>query len=204
MRMPAVMFLGLAFAAYWLLVGPPEEKALILAPVKPALVSVPNPPYDLEEPSHNGMTTPESKANLQKWLATEALRVGMSDEDPARTLARLKNKASGLARADLHLLKLAVLNRQLSADERFLAVYMLGLAGPLAVPALKELSFTRIPGLPNDRVHSDEVILRTQAIEGLVQLLSPHEARALLRDLLAKTPDPMVARHVQYWLNRLS
>lgn len=206
MRARGVAFLGLAFAAYWLLTGELNDgKRLSLAPVKPGLVRVLNPPYDLEEPPGSSpVVLLEEHENLRDWLKSEAIKVGQPDLDPAGTSARLSSKASQLSKKDLHFLKQTALNRNFSSDERFLAVYILGLAGTQALDALRELSLARIPGVPDDRRHSDEVILRTHAIEALVQKLSRAEARTLLQELLSRTSDPIIARHVQYWLNRLS
>jgi len=206
MRAHAVIFLGLAFAAYWLLTGEPGDgQRLSLGPVKPGLVRVLNPPYDLEEPPGSGVLSPDTEAEgLRDWLKAEAAKVGYTDDDHAATSSHLSSKAAQLTKKDIHFLKQTALNRTFTADERFLAVYLLGLAGTPALDALRELSLSRIPGVPDDRRHSDEVILRTQAIEVLVQKLSPAEARALLQELLSRTSDPIIARHVQYWLNRLS
>ncbi len=205
MRTPALAFLGVGFILYWLLVGDPAiDKTLSLGPVIPSLVRVPNPPYDLEEPTHTGTAVQTETPHLQQWLKLEAARVVQVDPDPARTLLRMRSKAAQLTRKDLRNLKLMVMNRTLSTDERFLAVYMAGLAGGEALDLLRDVSFSRIPGLPSDRQHSDEVILRTQAIEALVQKLPLAEARTLLRELLSRTSDPIIAKHVQYWLNRLS
>lgn len=206
MRVQAAVFLGLAFVAYWLLTGEPgDEKQLSLGPVKPGIVSVLNPPYDLEEPVHTGqVSSHDEPESLKQWLHAEAARIGGTDADPVHTAELLGLKASQFGDKEIHFLKHAALNRALANDERFLAVYMLSLAGNGALDALRELSLARIPGVPDDRRHSDEVILRTQAIEALVQKLSPAEARAWLQELLSRTSDPIIARHVQYWLNRLS
>lgn len=205
MRNSSVVFIAIAFAVYWLIAGDTtEDKSLTLGPVKPSLVRIPNPPYDLEEPVHTDSVSLKSDAmHLSHWLRKEASRIGQVDADPQQTQLRLRFKAAQLSRSDFAFLKRSALDRSLTMDERFLAVYMLGLAGGAAMDSLRELSFARIPGLPNDRQHSEEVILRTQAIEALVQKLPSGESRALLRELLSRTSDPIIARHVQYWLNRL-
>lgn len=208
MRKTTLAFLGVGFGIYWLLMmDPSSDQFLSLGPVKPSIVQIPNPPYDLEEPLHTEPLAPlfqTETPNLQQWLKTETILVGQTDPDPAQTLTRLRDKAALLKSKDLSSLKSHVMNRGAGADERFLAIYMLSLAGGAATEALKDVSFSRIVGLPSDRQHSDEVILRTQAIEALVQKLPLSEARALLRELLSQTSDPIIARHVQYWLGRLS
>jgi hypothetical protein len=200
-----LLFLSLAFVAYYLLVGDRTFDAIKLDPVKPALVPVPNPAYDLEEPGVTELfpgSAPHS--GILSWLHQEAILISQPDPSPQDTLLRLQTKAADLAEGDLAVLKRSALNRHLESDERFLSVYLLGLAGGRGLDLLRELTMARIPGLPNDRQHSDEIILRTQAIETLVQKLPREESRALLQELLSRTSDPILARHVQYWLNRLS
>lgn len=200
-----LLFVALAFTAYWLLVNERGLNPVALDPVKPALVPVLSPAYDLEEPkvSEAAPLLVHDHA-LITWLKSEASLIGRPDPRPQDTLFRLQDKARELTALELTTLKRVAMNRYVDADERFLAVYMLGLAGGEGLDLLRELSLARVPGLPNDRQHSDEIILRTQAIETLVQKLPREEARHLLEELLNRTSDPILARHVQYWLNRLS
>ena len=206
MRPTGLAFLGVGFVIYWLvMMDTSNDRLLSLGPVKPSIVQIPNPPYDLEEPLHTvAAASPPETSNLQQWLKMEGALVGHPDPHPAQTIARLRAKAAQLQPKDLDNLKRTVMTRSAGADERFLAIYMLGLAGGSATEALKDVSFASIPGLPSDRQHAEEVILRTQAIEALVQKLPLAEARALLWELLSRTSDPIIARHVQYWLSRLS
>lgn len=200
-----LVFLAFAFVAYWVWIVDRPLDSLALDPVKPALVPVLNPAYDLEEPHVTGISSPATQpSELLTWIHTEAALIGHADPNPQNTILRLESKAQSLSESDLALLKRVALNRSIESDERFLSVYLLGLAGGKGLGLLRELSLARIPGLPNDRQHSDEVILRTQAIETLVQKLPREESQGLLRELLTRTSDPILARHVQYWLNRLS
>jgi hypothetical protein len=200
-----LLFVSLAFVGYWLFIHDSALDSLVLDPVKPLLVPVLNPAYDLEEPHSSEDGRPAVAVDeLMKWLKAEASAIGKVDPNPPQTLVRLQSKAEAFSKGDLATLKRLALNRNFDADERFLAVFMIGLAGADGLDLLRELSLARVPGVPSDRQHSDEVVLRTHVIETLVQKLPREDARQLLQQLLHRTSDPIIARHVQYWLNRLS
>lgn len=213
MRKPILAFLAIAFIAYWL--GTAENSdnrfslGTIIQPTITRIVEsdgiakppVPEAPKVLAPPPVD--RAPAALNPLQVWVATEALRIGIPDPDPARTLARLKQKSAHLDHKDLKTLKAIALDSEASADSRYLAVYMLGLANNGgAIALLKEVCFAQIPDKTTEREHSDEVILRTQGLEALVQRMTPREARGVLRELLSRTSDPVIARHAQYLLSR--
>ncbi len=210
MRKSILAFLALAFLLYWLNEGgEPLDGPLSFGTITPTIKRIIEP-NKLPEPAEAVSATaanrgPAEASALETWLAAEAARVGRADPDPAQTLIRLKQKAVRLAGHELKLLKRLALEKNVPQDARFLAVYMLGLAsGSGAVALLKEVCFAQIFSMATDREHSDELLLRAQSLESLVQRLSPNEARNLLRELLARTSDPILARQAQYWLSKLS
>lgn len=211
MRKSAILaFLAVAFLLLWLNSAEvPQESGYSFGPITPTITRIieaapvltrePLPPSPLKrEPA-------EESSDIQKWLSIEASRIGAVDPDPAQTIIRLKDRASRLSAGDLKILKRLALEKNLNSDARFLAVYMLGLAqNGGAVALLKEVCFSQIPSKTTDREHSDEVILRSQSLETLVQRMAPRDARAMLRELLSRTSDPILARQAQYWLSKLS
>jgi hypothetical protein len=206
MRTTILAFLGAAFLIYWLLMDDPfRGRNLFLGPVKPNLAQIPNPPYDLEEPSGVGRSPASADAGLKSWVAHEATKMGQPDPNPEETKDRLAQKALSIKRLELRTLKLIALDRSKISDERFLSIYILGLSNDeKALDLLREISLTQLPGTGSDRQHSDEVVFRAHALEALVQKLDSEHARSFLREMLARSSDPVLARHAQYWLRRLS
>lgn len=212
MRKPILIFLAIAFIIYWLYaIDLPGDSNFSFGTIKPIITRImdadPQPTTPVQRAPTQVLKPPssEKKMSLQHWLMREAVRVGEIDLDPSQTIIRLKEKAAHLGSKDLKLLKRLALQNSLSSDARFLAVYLLGLAeSGGAVALLKELCFAQIPKVPTDRQHSEEVILRAQAVEALVQRITAREARTMLRELLSRTSDPILARQAQYWLNKLS
>lgn len=206
MRTTILAFLGAAFLIYWLLTDDPSHgRGLFLGPVKPNIAQIPNPPYDLEEPSGVGRSPSSSESNIKSWLANEAEKMGQTDPNPEETKIRLAQRAAGLKRLELRYLKIVALDRSRNSDERFLSIYILGLSeDEKTLDLLREISLTQIPGTATDRQHSDEVVFRAHALEALVQKLDSEQARSFLREILARSGDPVLARHAQYWLRRLS
>ena len=60
-----------------------------------------------------------------------------------------------------------------------------------------------MPPTTSARAHSDEVVIRANAVESLVQRLSSSESTQFLKEVIAKTGDPALAKHARYWLNRV-
>jgi hypothetical protein len=140
---------------------------------------------------------------LRTWLKDEAARMGRVDPDPARTLKRLKQHAQGLTARELQLLKDTALDRSMDGDQRFLSVYTIGLArSRSALSLLMDISRTRIPPTANDRAYSDEVMIRSQALEAAAKRLPRAEAVHYLRDILKNTSDPVLARRAGQLLSR--
>ncbi len=210
MRKSIPAFLAVAFLLYWLNeVGEPLDGPLSFGTITPIIKRIVEPkklPDPVEVVPQTSLTRqPAEAATLESWLANEAAKVSRVDANPARTMTRLKHKATRLDVQDLKVLKRLALEKSVPQDARFLAVFLLGLAeNGGAVALLKEVCFAQIPAVDTDREHADELILRAQSLESLVQRLSPNEARSVLRDLLARTSDPILARQAQYWLSKLS
>ncbi len=210
MRISILAFLAAAFLLLWLNSGDlaPEDRNSIgtITPtitriIESAPIAFAEPPL----PSPLKRPPPVEVLTTERWLLEESVRIGQVDPNPDQTMIRLKDKASRLNSQDLKFLKRSALDKNLSGDARFLAVYMLGLAeAGGAVALLKEVCFAKIPDMASDREHSNEVVLRAQSLETLVQRMPPREARVMLRELLSRTSDPILARQAQYWLSKLS
>lgn len=202
MRKPILAFLALAFLVYWLNEG--KEPGTITPTIK-RVVEPRKFPEPAEAPPAAPTRSPASTVSLESWLKSEAIKIGQLDPHPDQTHRRLKEKAAALEAKELKTLKRLALQKTVSSDARFLAVYLLGLAeNNGAVALLKEVCLTQIPQAISDREHSDELILRAHSLEALVQRLSPGEARKLLRELLARISDPILAQQARYWLSKLS
>ena len=204
-----VLFLAVAFVIYWLnAFNLPGEDMFSLGTITPTITRIVE-----AEPTPRAHTTADftetkpatvSGSNLQAWLHDEAQLIGQIDPHPQQTMARLRQRAARLGTGDLALLKRISLDLSASRDKRFLAVYLLALApGRDAVERLKEVGMTAIAATSTDRQHSEEVILRAQAVEALVKRLTPREARSWLQEILSQTADPILARQAQYWLTQL-
>lgn len=209
MRKSVLIFLTLAFLAYWLIEGQNAiDGDLSFGTITPTIKRIVEPkkvPEPAEAPPASAARTPASSSSLEPWLKSEALKIGRIDPNPDQTHQRLKQKATRLDGKELRTLKRLALTTNLSADARFLAVYLLSLAQDAgAVTLLKEVCLSRIPDSLSDREHSDELILRAQSLEALVQRLSPGEARKLLQEILTRASDPILAQQARYWLSKLS
>jgi hypothetical protein len=204
MRRTLLAFFGLAFVIYWMSTADlrPRDPREQLDPVIPSLVRV-----GAQWPSKVELFVRKHLTNdgeMRAWLKSESARVGHVDADQGTTRKRLKERALLLKSDELNWLKKTAVEKQASGDERFLAVYMIGLSdSTLALDLLKEIGLSQIAAPANDRAYSDEVIIRAQALDSLVHRLSAVDAIRYLRDLLAKTSDPAIARHAQYWLSHL-
>lgn len=206
MRTRVLAFLGGVFVLYWLLASdPPVKEPLAFDPVKPSLIQVLNPPYAVEPPSPvlREPATPAKELDLEEWLHQEAAKIGQIDKKGAATEHRLVQKVAKFKLSDLRQLKTIALDTQKMGDERFLAVYLLGLSdSPSATPLLKDISLAEIREGLGDREKTDEVLIRTQALEGLVHRLGPAGSENVLLQILERTNDPVVARHIQFLLKK--
>jgi hypothetical protein len=192
LRKTSLAFLALAFVIYWLFTAQPaddRQASLSLDPVLPSIIRL------MPKPDING---------IRRWLSKEADKVGRIDSNPSATVLRFKKKALSLTATELDILKSTALSPGASGDERFLAVYIIGLAESAAArDMLKEIGRTPLPPTAPDRAFSDEVVIRAHALEAVVGRLNPAESVQYLREILAHTNDPALAKHAKYWLNRL-
>lgn len=157
------------------------------------------------EPSKPAAVTAEPASpdrSIHNWMAHESKRLGHADDNPAATQKRLRSRALRLTPAEILTLKEMALDEGAEGDERFLAVHMLALASDSSsLEALKEIGSANTQPAPNDRAQSDQVLIRMRALEALAQRLPANEAHRFLHELLARTPDPTLARHAQYLLS---
>lgn len=208
MRKTSIAFLGLAFVIYWLwAVDNPVGQQASLNPVIPSFIHALPFPTKRQVASVNPLPPPLAKydaSGIRQWLSEEASRVGRVDNNPSSTVVRLKKKALSLTPAQLQLFKAVALDQGSVGDERFLAVYMIGLSESAAArDCLKEIGQTPIPSTANDRAYSDEVVIRAHAMEGAIKRMNPADSVKFLQDILGNTNDPALARHAKYWLSRL-
>lgn len=148
---------------------------------------------------------PDLKAKpLPERIRIESEGLGRVDTNPKSTENRLREWAGSLKREELSQLKGMVFDTQRNGDERALAVYLLGLApGVEAMKELSEIAQSPIPESPNYRTQEFEMILRAQAVEGLIR---PNEFEAARRELAAingKTSNPFVLDRSQRGLQNL-
>lgn len=209
MRKTTLAFLGLVFVVYWLWTMDSQvfERQAALNPVIPSFIRA-LPFTKKREPNGNREEKPAAskydQSGMRHWLSEEAVRVGRVDANPSSTVLRLKKKALSLVPQQLDLLKTVALDRSNPGDERFLAVYMIGLAESAAAREdLKEIGQSPIPATSNDRSYSDEVVIRAHAMEGAIKHMSPADSVKFLQDILSSTQDPSLTRHARYWLSRL-
>ncbi len=206
MRRTLLAFFGFAFVIYWLWTADlPTDSIASLDPVLPNIVRMLPLPAKRALQSLHDSKDMAAESELRSWLNVESQKVGKPDANPSATVLRIKKRALSFGPHELEILKSVALNAGASTDERFMAVYTIGLAESLAAKEqLEEIGQSPLPQTANDRAYSDEVVIRAHALEALVQRLSPSASVAYLKKLLAKTSDPALARHARYWLNRLS
>jgi hypothetical protein len=198
-------FLGMIFVGYWLWTADiPRDQQASFEPVLPGLVRIlPARSSAKLFPSLKN-DDPSDTTGIRHWLLEESVKVGRVDSNPSATVLRLKQKALTLKASELRILKDTCLSPSASGDERFLAVYIIGLSeSAQAREFLKEISGAPIPSTSSDRSYSDEVVIRANALESVVHRLNALDAKIYLQDVLAHTQDPSLARHARYWLTRL-
>ncbi len=202
MNRSSVAFLGLAFIIYWMFTSElPITKST-------ATFETLSPTNQVRTSSQTvDRTSPKSRfpsgESLRFWIQQEAQAIGQLDPNPIQTLKKLKARAAKLRRHEIEYLTQLALDKKANGDERFLCVYMLGLAkGRDALKSLKEIASSPISRTANNRSYSDEIVVRFHAMEAATKKLSHREAINFLRDILRQTADPSLAKHAQYWLAR--
>jgi hypothetical protein len=205
MRRTLLAAFALAFMAYWFWTGEYSvERQASLMPVLPSSVR------RLPEGAARSPTAASSAKGVaadgavRRWLEQESARVGRVDPSPEASVVRLKKKALSLKPTELEFLGAAAADPGVSADERFLAVYIIGLSEAAAAKdVLRAVSQLPIPPTSNDRAYSDEVVIRAHAMEALVQRLSQQESLLYLNDVLKRATDASIVRHARYLLSKL-
>lgn len=209
MRKTSVVFLGLAFVVYWLwtIDAPAPGQQASLNPVLPSLIRM----LPFSSKGQLAPPTPPSEgvsaydpSGLRRWLTEEAVRVGRVDTNPTTAVLRLKKKALSLNSSQVELLKNVALDQTSGGDERFLAVYLIGLSeSAKARECLVRIGQYPIPSTANERAYSDEVVIRAHAMEGAIKHMNPSDSVKFLQEILTNTKDPSLEKHARYWLARL-
>lgn len=210
MRRTSVAFLGLAFVIYWLWTvdAPTNDQLASLNPVLPSLIRMLPFPSKSQlhaptAPNPGGRSTYDP-SGLRRWLTDEVVRVGRVDANPSSAVLRLKRKALTFNAAQVELLKDVALDQTSGGDERFLAVYMIGLSeSAKARESLVRIGQTPIPSTANERAYADEVVIRAHAMEGAIKHMNPSDSVKFLQEILTNTKDPSLEKHARYWLARL-
>jgi hypothetical protein len=106
---------------------------------------------------------------VEKFVYSESLKIGRADPSPERTHRKLKAVARGLGRLDMENLKIAALNTAFDNDRRFMSVFLLALSEKdAAAPALLSIALTPLSIQDTgSRLYAEELMIRTQALEGL-------------------------------------
>ena len=206
LRSTLLAFFGLIFVGYWLWTADSSRDGQAsFNPDLPSLIRfLPASPLNFLNRRESSAHTSEDLTGIRQWLSTEAGKVGRVEANTSKTVVRLKRKALTLEPAELRVLKNSALSPTASGDERFLAVYIIGLSeSAYARDYLKEIANSPVPVTATERAYSDEVVIRATALESAVQKMSPTDSRKYLNDMLAHTQDPSLARHARYWLTRL-
>lgn len=122
------------------------------------------------------------KAFLRE-LDLESRNMAKIDENSKETEDRLKKRGEGLSAAEIETLREMSLNKNVSSDERFLAVYLLGYNSSAASqkalwvvaqePVEKNLK-------PDSVLYHQELVLRAQALLGLNRQLPEAERKSQL------------------------
>ncbi len=138
--------------------------------------------------------TAQNLTPVERFIQQESARVGKPDPDPISTQRKLKALAESLKRLDIQSLKRAALDHSLNNDQRFLSAYILSLSSsPDTKAAL--FSIASDPLTVQDissRVYAEELMIRTQALEGLSKH-QPRTGRGPIDDFLARQDNSFLA-----------
>ncbi len=128
---------------------------------------------------------------LQKFYAQESQRIGKVDPDPALTQQRLGAVAKELNSQEVKWLREQALDAKVEGDARFFATYLLALSEKgEAITALSGIALSPLPKLKNERVISEERMIRSQAVKGMGhQCEKQPGARDALLDVVATQAD---------------
>ncbi|MGE0762305.1 MAG: hypothetical protein AB7N80_03395 [Bdellovibrionales bacterium] len=142
---------------------------------------------------------------IEKFVYHESQKVGRPDPDPKRSFERLKAVAHGLKRMDIESLKRTALNNDLDNDHRFLSVYLLALArNQDAAPALLGIALDPLTVQDmSSPLYAEELMIRTQALEGLANY-QPAQGPGPLQRYLQKQDNSFLADQARRLLKERS
>lgn len=159
---------------------------------------------DSEQNPTEAVTTTSAKATLspndasltpvERFIRQESVRVGKPDPDPMSTQKKLKAVAESLKKMDIQNLKRAALDHSLNNDQRFLSAYILSLSSSAETKSAL-FSIASDPLTVQDissRLYAEELMIRTQALEGLAKH-QPRTGRGPLDDFLARQDNSFLA-----------
>lgn len=209
MNRRVLVFLALVFALFWLstdgdlFLGRAPERNF---PVRNEIQTDRNP-ANISDPTVQSKQEPKIASpdtnQLTQKLMVEAKKMGQVDPNPSATKARLKSWASGLNRKELQHLRQLGLNKDLNPDERFLSVFLIGLNDtPAAAEELRLIVSSPVGPAPEERAYSDELSIRLHALEQMVRKLPADQSAKYLRQILASSDNPVIARQALMWLKR--
>lgn len=150
-------------------------------------------------PSEATKANPGEASSVIEFVEQESLRVGQTDSNPEQTQQRLNEFADQLSPGQAQTLFQTSLDQKISGDQRFLSAYILSLSDQTHVfDALDRLATAPISISPKEapRLYEQEVMIRTQALEGLASL-PKDQALAALSSYLDKIQEPLLIRHTQ-------
>jgi len=131
---------------------------------------------------------------VERFVNMESQKVGRPDPNPTKSFERLKAVARSLGPKDIEALKHTALNNELENDRRFLSVYVLALAETeTAAPALMSIALDPLTIQDmSSRLYAEELMIRTQALEGLANY-QPSRGTGPLQKYLEKQDNAFLA-----------
>ncbi len=203
MKRTLLAFLAIAFGIYWLCTAKlPNDRPASLAPELPSVMHALPEPAAKRLGEFAGQGLMKLAGDTRVWLAREATKMKRPG-NPSVAAIRLKRRALGLKPGDLGALRAIALDQSAESDQRILAVYMIGLSESAAAEAeLRKIGKAPVPSTPNEKGYSDEITIRTQALESLLKRLNPDAAGRFLNEIITKSSDPALLRRARFWLSR--
>lgn len=129
--------------------------------------------------------------DFAELIQQEAEAMSQLTNRPDEIQQRLRDLAEKMQESDVNHLRESALNVNLTGDERFLSVYVLGESSLVkAQESLEQIAVTPIPSMPEARLTNQEEILRVQAVESLRQVES-------LKRVLAQTDNSFISDRAQ-------
>ena len=157
------------------------------------------PPQIAPTPTAASTEAKLPKGGVEEFIHQEARAMGKTDQTPTTTKERLQTIADRLEKRDLtQLLKLAI-DFKRNGDERFLSVYLMSLSQhPQAAATLMGVALTPFPQQKLDpRLYDQEVVIRSQALEGIARQKPPEKSRQHLKKFLASQNNVPLAHQAQ-------